>query len=225
MLGIKKEGRKGVTGINKGGTGINRTTGSCFTCHIEMSKNSSQAPDHHTLQPSILGFVDSPNYNTGKGRVPRLLIKTKLHSALQRGSSSNSVSRKRKFSSVEPELEEPYNTDKNKKMETNETPEENGLPSDDPFTKALKKMAKKLTTSLTLKMKEMLDPLQTSINSLVANQKESKQQRRPQESISGAFNQFKTDLLKDEPINVLIERFMLVKGPMALLRLKSTMRD
>ena len=29
-----------------------------------------------------------------------------------------------------------------------------------------------------------------------------------QESISGTFNQFKTDLLKDELLNVLIERFM-----------------
>ena len=52
-----------------------------------MSGNNSQK--------SILDFVESPNYNTVKNRVPRTLEKTK---SVPRGSSSNSTSRKRKAS-------------------------------------------------------------------------------------------------------------------------------
>ena len=154
-----------------------------------MSKNPLKFNEDN-LQPSILGFVDKPNYSSSTNRLPRPLKRSELHPI--RGSSSSSNSRKRKISAVD-QTDNNLNTGKvlimEPKHENSAVPEEgitpvptpstnvNNATPEDNFTKALKEMEDRLTTSLMKKMKEMIDPLQNSINSLVLNQKDWDQQK------------------------------------------------
>ena len=54
----------------------------------------------NVTQPSILDFVENPDFNTGKNRIPRP-HKKNSEQKHPRGSSSNSKSRKRKHSTVQ----------------------------------------------------------------------------------------------------------------------------
>ena len=112
-------------------------------------------------QPSILDFVDSPNYNTTKDRLPRSVTKT---ISVQRRSSSTSSSSKRKAS----EVFSPTSPEKKVIME----PEK--LKGEDYLDNALKAMEARLNKS----MKDMIDPLQSSINSILETQKDWAEQQR-----------------------------------------------
>ena len=131
-------------------TGINKST------HV-MNNKLQQNPS----QPSILDFVDSPNYNTAKDRLPRSVTKT---ISVQRKSSSTSSSRKRKAS----EVFSPTSPEKKVIMEPEKSKGEDYLDN------ALKAMEARLNKS----MKDMIDPLQSSINSILETQKDWAEQQR-----------------------------------------------
>ena len=106
-------------------------------------------------QPSILGFVDCPNYTTAKTRLSRSDKRSSKDLPHLRGSSSQSVSRKRKPSSGQ--LSD--NIAKKQNMEVDKdvvvppvapTPPPPAPP--DPYTAALLDMEARLTHT----MKEML---------------------------------------------------------------------
>ena len=130
-------------------TGINKST-------RVMNNKLQQNPS----QPSILDFVDSPNYNIAKDRLPRSVTKT---ISVQRKSSSTSSSRKRKAS----EVFSPTSPEKKVIME----PEK--LKGEDYLDNALKAMEARLNKS----MKDMIDPLQSSINSILETQKDWAEQQ------------------------------------------------
>ena len=60
----------------------------------------------------------------------------------------------------------------------NDNPLDKDSDQDDKFMKALKKMETRITDTLTRSMKDMINPLQASINSLVASQKDWEQQKQ-----------------------------------------------
>ena len=119
-------------------------------------------------QPSILGFVDTPNFETAKNRAPRPERRNK-ETQHYRGSSSNSTSRKRRLS---PDLS--MEGSKRLIMEdetssfTTPAPSSPTSKTSDPFTVALREMEERLTNN----MKNMLDPMREDISSLVLSQKE-----------------------------------------------------
>ena len=141
-------------------------------CYTAMSKNSPKTQEN-SQQPSILNFVDKPTNGSGSNRLSRPTKKFITQKATPRGSSSSSTSRKHKLSAVD----HAGNTPKVEKIIIMEPQNENITPSphpkhEDPFAKALKEMEERLTQ----KMKEMIDPLTTSLNSLVSQQKDWEQQ-------------------------------------------------
>ena len=148
---------------------------------------TSHRPKGGSTQQSILGFVDSRNFETAKNRISRSEKREKEEH--QRGSSSNSKPRKRKIST-------PHNTetgpkkvimeDHNSKEDiTSRTPVPTpAIPSaTDPITIALCEMEERLTknmqemidsrdNTIAKSVKDMIDPLKTDISSLVQSQKE-----------------------------------------------------
>ena len=136
-------------------------------------------------QLSILGFVDSLNYDTGKSRAPR----SKTREILQqhsRYSSSGSLTRKRKLSSIQAQdksskkiiMEPATSQEVGEHTTPPSSPKQPPIsPQDkdqiDPFTKALNEMEARIT----LNMKNMLDPLKLDISSLVQSQKEWEQHK------------------------------------------------
>ena len=136
------------------------------TCNQKTSNN----------QPSILGFVNCPNYTTAKTRLSWSNKRSSKDLPHLRGSSSQSVSRKCKPSSGQLS----NNIAKKQNMEVDkDTSVPPVVPSPptpappNPYTAALLDMEARLTPT----MKEMLEPLKTDINSLVLSQKEWEQQK------------------------------------------------
>ena len=128
------------------------------------------------VQPSILDFVDSPNYSTAKNREPHLLKKTLTPQ--QHGSSSNSSNRKCKLSLSEPTeqaskilIMEPSDSIENNSKDSSSAPIQ--PKAADPYTTALLEMEMHLTQS----MQDMIAPLKSSINSLVVRQQDWEQQK------------------------------------------------
>ena len=132
-----------------------------------MSTNPNKSSDHHQL--CILDFVDSPNYNSGKNRIPRSTHKITPKNQT-RGTSSSSTSRKRKRSQPTPTNTE--NNEKRRQMnpesETEQQPLSEAEVEQNSFTTALKAMEQRLTDTFT----KMITPLQKSVDSLVVSQKE-----------------------------------------------------
>ena len=150
-------------------------------------------------QPSILDFVDSPNYNTAKDRLPRSVTKT---ISVQRRSSSTSSSRKRKAS----EVFSPTSPEKKVIMEPEKSKGEDYLDN------ALKAMEARLNKS----MKDMIDPLQSSINSILETQKDWAEQQRIVTELKAEKDvlarkiqvvEFKNTKLEDR-IKVLVDKLM-----------------
>ena len=147
-----------------------------------------------STQTSILGFVDTPNYETGHSRTP--CPEKRENPPTQRGSSSKSTSRKWKLSSVQPIdfsqkkiTMEPEQIDQPDEQNAPNTPTPIPIPiPHDAFTTALKEMEARLTKNMkdmirnkedtiTKNMKEMIEPIKLDINSLVQSQKEWEQHK------------------------------------------------
>ena len=119
----------------------------------------------NSTQPSILGFVDCPNYNTAKARLPHLEKRSPKDSLHPQGSSSHSTSQKCKSSSNHPSnytaKKLNMEVDNNNHVKEDNTPFISPLPTPtpqlplDPYTAALLEMEARLTRT----MKEMLEPL------------------------------------------------------------------
>ena len=114
-------------------------------CYIAMSKNSPKTAEI-SQQPSILSFVDKPTKNSGENRLSRPTKRSIIQKTIDRGSSSNSTSRKHKLSVVE----HSENTIKAEKIIIMEPQKDNQDSSsqplpEDPFAKALKEMEDQLT--------------------------------------------------------------------------------
>ena len=131
-----------------------------------MSRESPKTKE--AIQPSILNFVDSPNYLTAKNRLSRSLKKSETPPYPQRGSSSNSEPRKRKLSSIE--NNDILNTPHKKFIMSQKDTQDPSEVSKD-FNTALKEMAERLNRSFTQTMKNMISPLQISVDSLVMSPK------------------------------------------------------
>ena len=122
-------------------------------------------------QPSILDFVNHPNYTTAKTREPRSLIKT--YTSQQQGSSSNSCHLKRKLSVSDQSESDSKILIMESSTHSHDNPENTLAPpcppkSSDLYTTALLEMEMCLTQS----MQDMIAPLKTSINSLVVSQQD-----------------------------------------------------
>ena len=152
-----------------------------------MSDPKTQEKNRKQL--SILGFIDQPDSTTGKGRAPRSRSKkSELQYKLtgRKSSSKDSSSVKRKATC--PNIMEPE--EKRHNMEDNDTqdpisgsktgsspgtppnpPKNSPKKPEDAFTKALKEMEDRLTANMN-NMKSMIEPLQTSIDTLLGSQAE-----------------------------------------------------
>ena len=127
-------------------------------------------------QPSILDFINHPNYTTAKSREPRSLIET--YTSQQRGSSLNSCHRKRKLSVSDQSVSDSKILIMESTTHLHDNPENTLVPSCPPkssdlYTTALLEMEMRLTQS----MQDMIAPLKTSINSLVVSQQDWEQQK------------------------------------------------
>ena len=158
-------------------------------------------------QPSILGFVETPDYNTGKNRVPHPSKKS-TDQQHQRGSSSNSKTRKRKHSTVQNQ----DSTTKKIIMDKGDCSENvdlqahvnNSIPTltpSDPITAALHEMEAKLTKN----MKEMIDPFKVDISALVKCQKEWEQQRVDVQDLKVEKTRLNHKIREVEEINLKLE--------------------
>ena len=133
------------------------------------------------LQPSILGFIDCPNYTTAKARLSQPNKRPPKDIPHPRGSSSHSVSRKCKPSLgnllnniAKRQNMEVDNIDPGKEVVVPpHTPTPLPPEPPDPYTAALLDMEARLTHA----MKEMLEQLKADINCLVLSQKEWEQQK------------------------------------------------
>ena len=177
---------------------------------------------NHSSQTSILGFVDTPNYETGHSRTPCLEKREKPPP--HRGSSSNSTSRKRKLSSIQAidssqkkvimESEQTGHTDE-PSSPNRRTPLPMPVPQD-VFTLALIEMEARLTKNMediiknkedtiTKNMKEMIEPIKLDINSLVQSQKEWEQHKTDMQDLKVEKKRLNNKIKEVEERNLILE--------------------